>query len=745
MLIVSMAIDIWCDDATRLLRAHLITMKYVDSTVARLRKLVDVLGHTIIWCGTEDDTHVIVHSILNGNKYGHRIDLVNEYDLLPANKVVRNGESDEPLTTVSFVPTNTDFFAPLRKAAALGVNAGASCEAGSARPANISPGCVCGYDIELNMVSENKGEFPLPDVSILSCALWCTCGYKAFLTSMNMHGNDIIGSLDSCDIVSRTIELVAKHSPQWLVGWNNFAFDNTCLHYHAREPYKSMFKQMKTGNASTVDYGYILNIEGVYNADPYCYFQRSAGHNYDDMSLAGVAQTENVTNKKDMPDLSGGGNPYTIMDYNMTDSEAAALIWVKTGMSEEIFNLAVCSCAPVYDCVRYMTGAIWGMALSSESIYEGKIMDWSKTTREVKYAGGLVLDPILGVHDDVIIVDFSSMYPTIMIDGRISAELVTVVEGSDKDYGEVDWDDRYIYVYLGTHTGIFPRDLEGIQSRVLSKMTKIRGIYKKSNPPYAMALKITSNSGYGAMGYPNSPMYAPICSASTTAIGRFMLRLAVDCFKETGLRVLYGDTDSCMIASTDVTTALYGGDVHKHYETADIELKKRIANTPFTSMNMSFESFHPRIMFLGKKKYAKLNTDGTVMYKGVSVVRSDTLGIAKHCFTTVSNILLKSETMDISRELIAKYICHVVECVQAGVLKPWDVSKVKKQDGRKCYVYHDAKGEEKAVPIDMATNTVPNYSVARVLGAFRSELIRVCGACGLGDPEDIVRNSNVFM
>jgi hypothetical protein len=70
---------------------------------------------------------------------------------------------------------------------------------------------------------------------------------------------------------------------------------------------------------------------------------------------------------------------------------------------------------------------------------------------------------------------------------------------------------------------------------------------------------------------------------------------------------------------------------------------------------------------------------------------------------------------------------------------------VRKQDGRKCYFYHDVNGNEKAVPIDMAVNKVTNYSTAKVLTAFSDELVRICSACGLGSPEDIILTSNVFI
>lgn len=720
-------------------------MKRIDTTVQRLRRLVQKSGHTIVWCGTDEDGHVLVDTVLGPRRYNYRIDLQTEYDGLPTDDVVRNGEAEVPGSVVAFVPTNVDFFAPLRKASALGVNAGGDCEPGSGKPAATYIGCVCGYDIELNMTYQNKGEFPLPDVSILSCALWCTCGYTAFLTSMDMVGPNIIGSLESCDIVSHTIDLVEQHKPQWLVGWNNFAFDNLCMHFHANEPYKSMFKQVKTGNASTVDYGYIINIDGVYNADPFCYFQRSPGHNFDDISLAGVGSALKLTAKLDMPDLTNSGNPEVIMDYNMTDSKVAAQIWVKKKMSAEILNLAVCSCAPVYDCVRYMTGAIWGMAVSSEAISMGRIMDWSKANREVEYGGGMVLDPVLGVHDNVIIVDFSSMYPTIMIDGRISAESVTVLDECDKEYGDVDWNDDEIHVSLGTCTAIFPRSGRSVQGGVVEKMVSTRSRYKKSNPPYANALKVTANSGYGSMGYINSPMYSPACSASVTTIGRWFLRMASEVFERCGLKVLYGDTDSCMIGGTDVTHRDYDGNVLSHYEAAGEVLRRSIQATPFKSMDMSFESYHPRIMFLGKKKYCKLNENGSITYKGVSVVRSDTLGISKHCFTTVSSILLSEVDQRVIRDKIAEYVCRVIEVSQRSGFTAWDVSKVRKIDGRKCYVYTNSAGKEDSVPIDMAVNTVTNYSTSAVLKTFRTEMLSMCKACGLGTLDDIMLRSSVFI
>lgn len=221
--------------------------------------------------------------------------------------------------------------------------------------------------------------------------------------------------------------------------------------------------------------------------------------------------------------------------------------------------------------------------------------------------------------------------------------------------------------------------------------------------------------------------------------------MASEVFERCGLKVLYGDTDSCMIGGTEVTRLVYNGDVRAHYEVAGEMLRRSIQATPFKSMDMSFESYHPRIMFLGKKKYCKLNEDGRVTYKGVSVVRSDTLGISKHCFTTVSSILLFNSDTNVIRDRIAEYISRVLEVAYCSAFTAWDVSKVRKVDGRKCYVYTNSRNEEKSVPIDMAVNTVTDYSTSAVLRVFRKEMLGMCKACGLGDLEDIMLKSNTFI
>lgn len=715
-------------------------------TVLQLHDIISK-GAVIRWCGAINEDELLVELTHAGKSWTYQVNVDAELESIGHNGVIRNGEADEPLQVVGPIPPNADFFAVLRKASVLGINIGGTCNSGSGQMYNNVDGCVCGYDIELDLRGQEKGGFPLPSVPVLSCALWCSCGWRVFITVMDCNLDNTIANCTQQSLVSATVSCIREHKPLWLVGWNCYSFDNTCLAFHADDELVSIFKRVKVGSAGDVDYGYIMNIEGVYNVDAFSYLQRNPGHSskLPDLSLYGVAKARGTTLKTEMPDLYAVSSPPEIYEYNMNDSAIAAEIWMKMKLHTEIPSLALCACAPVYDCIRYMTGAMAACALSSDAVDADMVIDWSRCERELKYEGGKVVEPIRGVHRDVVVCDFSSMYPTIMVDARISPEVVEILEATGRKYGSVWYDNDKVYVELDDHVASFPRNADTVQRRGLIKMTVTRNAHKKSNPTYAGALKVTSNSAYGAMGYVNSPMYSPSCSSSVTAIGRWLLNFAIQVFAELGLNVIYGDTDSVFVAATDVTRDQYNGSVTDHAQACLDELHRRLAKTPFTGMKMALESTHDRVLLVDKKNYCKTDGKGGISYKGLSVVRRDKLGLSKIGCRAICEALLLSSTIEEGIEKVAGIICNIVSRAAAGMLSAMEVSKVAKRDQKRCYVYNDRNGEERAVPIDMAANHTPEYDVKYVLSSVKKEIERISVPCGLGSVFDIVTKSHVFI
>lgn len=697
-------------------------------------------GFTIRWCGMLKGSEILVQISRNGNSSLLRIDVNNVFDSWSAVGTIRNGEATSPYTDVGYAPSNVDSFGLLRKATVLGINTSGDCYTGCAKQYQLVEGCTCGYDIELDLRNQERGGFPLPSVPILSVALWCNCGYKYFISTLDISREFCVTVSSQSELVSVLIREVSNHQPLWLVGWNCYSFDNTCLLYQADETHANFFRRVKIGSASTVDYGYILDIPGVYNVDPFGYMQRSPAYikGYSDLSLHGVASRLKTKLKTEMPDLYTVSSPVEIMEYNMNDSAVAAEIWVKTGLVILIPCLAVLSCSHVYDCIRHMTSVMARCPLTTEAMSLGMMIDWSPCSTVLQYQGGKVLEPLRGVHSSVAVCDYSSMYPTIMIDGRISPETLVVQNANDRPYGDVWWNDEHIYVRLDDRIARFPRSGDSVQRSILMKMNAVRSQNRKANPIYADALKVASNSMYGAIGYQNSPMYSPSCSSSVTAIGRWCLDLACRVFEDNGMKVIYGDTDSCFVKATRETAKRYNGNLTDHVDRCLAILKLKLSRTPFSGMTMCLESTHDRVLLVEKKKYCTTAENGNVKYKGMSIVRRDTLGICKKaCEVSCRAVLYKASLREASDE-IARFISHTVSAAINGTLSHSDVSKVVKRNQKRCYVYIGSNGEEREVPIEMSANTVPDYSTKRVLESLRSEILRVTVPCGLGTLSDIM-------
>jgi DNA polymerase elongation subunit (family B) len=269
-------------------------------------------------------------------------------------------------------------------------------------------------------------------------------------------------------------------------------------------------------------------------------------------------------------------------------------------------------------------------------------------------------------------------------------------------------------------------------------LVRLRNENRKKNPNYAGTLKIVSNSIYGSIGYENSPMYSPLCSSSVTAIGRWCLALACTTFTENGLDVVYGDTDSCFVRATETTRDTFRGDVMEHAKASLKKLHSILGSTPLKGMSMAIEDHHRSVLLIDKKMYCTLSMDGKIRFKGMSVVRRDSLGICKRTCTVVCKYILESTDIERCKRQISDYICKVIYDSVNNMLSYSDVSKVAKRDQKRCYVYKDKNNKEQYEPVDTSKNVVENYSVVYVLSSLNSSISKILGPCGLGTLYEIV-------
>ena len=228
---------------------------------------------------------------------------------------------------------------------------------------------------------------------------------------------------------------------------------------------------------------------------------------------------------------------------------------------------------------------------------KGYLIPWKKNMPEdwktamkllVSDRGGLILDPVVGLHEDVIELDFASLYPNIMLRYNISPE--TMLCNCCKYYPKV------VVPQLGYHIcsnrlGLLPEVLKPILLRRFCFKARSRNkkydqtLYKELQKAWKWVLLVC----FGYTGYRNARYGRIECYESITAFSRDILLTAVETVEEAGYSVLHGIIDSLWIkpcSSTCISPALLSRKISKR-----------------TGVRMDVEGHYRWIVFLPSKNY----------------------------------------------------------------------------------------------------------------------------------------------
>jgi len=248
--------------------------------------------------------------------------------------------------------------------------------------------------------------------------------------------------------------------------------------------------------------------------------------------------------------------------------------------------------------------------------------------------GGFVMDSKPGLYDSVVVLDYKSLYPSIirtflvdpvgLVEGEAAEDPASVVEGVN-----------------GT---VFSREKHCLPE-ITTRMWKQRDAAKRArNEPLSQALKLLMNSFCGVLGATECRFFNPRLISSVTLRGHQMMKQTRELVEAEGYDVIYGDTDSIFIW------------LKKEYKNADaLEIGQQLANKINAwwhamlkdkhglecHLEIEFDThfqkfFMPTIRGteLGsKKRYAGLtiNAKGEeeVIYRGLEVARSDWTPLAQ--------------------------------------------------------------------------------------------------------------------
>lgn len=237
--------------------------------------------------------------------------------------------------------------------------------------------------------------------------------------------------------------------------------------------------------------------------------------------------------------------------------------------------------------------------------------------------GGLVYQPLTGLHRNVAEIDFVSMYPSIMVAFNISPE--TVGRG-DEDTVRVP---GLALTVAQTQDGLVPQALRPL----LAKRVAIKGMLARMNrrdcryaplQAQAAALKWLLVVCFGYLGYRNARFGRIEGHEAVTAYGREALLRAKETAEVRGYRVLHMYVDGLWVQRIDETERPL-----THDELTDL----LAAVTAATGLPIALEGIYNWIAFLPSRQDARVPvanryfgafTDGSLKLRGIAARRHDT-------------------------------------------------------------------------------------------------------------------------
>lgn len=264
--------------------------------------------------------------------------------------------------------------------------------------------------------------------------------------------------------------------------------------------------------------------------------------------------------------------------------------------------------------------------ISTRPIIEGK-----------KYRGAIVVDPVPGVHFNVIVLDFASLYPSILKEWNLSYETVRCVH--EECRGNI--------VPETTHW--ICRKKKGIQSELIGCLRDIRvRIYKPLSSDKALpdlqrrwygvvqrALKVFLNAAYGVFGFEGFPLYCPPVAESTTAIARYIFLQTIDKAKSLNIEIIYGDTDSLFLKARDEEAIDEMVNWARKNLRLDLEIDKKYRYIVFS---------------MRKKNYLGLTDKGVIDVKGLTGKKKHIPKFIKEAFDEMVKVLLEVKDEENLRE-----------------------------------------------------------------------------------------------
>ncbi len=559
------------------------------------------------------------------------------------------------------------------------------------------------FDIECLPIN---GAMPTPETSpIVLISLAFAPDFKSKKTLVLVGKNvSMDGEVEACGneeaMLRRFFEIVREYDPDILVGYNSNSFDIPYI----VERIKALNKKgaridplmgrdgkpvyyKKFGNTTRV------SVMGRITVDVLPLLRRE--FSLKQYTLRNAAKELLGAEKLDIPFLEmeaywkdNGEKLAKFIEYARRDSELALLFLLKLRLIDKYIALARVSGTLLQDILDGGQTQMVENLILREYKKNDRVLP-SRPTGEMsderfdegeELAGAEVLTPKKGLLENIVILDYKSLYPTIMMAHNLC--YTTEVVGERRD-DVVIAPSGGVFVSQKVAKGIVPAILEELLNRRQATREKMKSANEEEYrvlDATQLALKILLNSFYGYSGYARARLYSLTLASAVTSFGRENIlrtkKLIEDDIKEIilkggmafkqenakdgkriGLSVVYGDTDSVFVHLLDKEITF------DEAQLVGNTIASTVTDSLVKPMELVFDSFAKRAIFLAKKRYALLILEKTaqgmrekIKVKGMETVRRDWCDLTTKTVEKVLELVLKEGKVDEAIELVRNTI-----------------------------------------------------------------------------------------
>ena len=473
------------------------------------------------------------------------------------------------------------------------------------------------------------------------CISYCLKNSEGYLFEETLHGEEE-------DILKRFVKAVSDHDPDIITGYNIDGYDLPLLKERA-EVYGLELKIGRDGSEMEQKFQRFWKVQGRVVADAWWNVKREVRPRQESLNAVAkelLGREKHDVNPKKM-DEEWASDPKKVMDYCLEDAKLALEILEHIMVIQKYQHIGSVSKLPLDDVINGMTSNMIDslMIRLADSRGIGVPMT-NRRKRTGHIEGGYVhsLDP--GLYEWVCVLDFKSMYPSIIIDRNLC--FTTMSED-----GEIETPHGVKFSSPEQKKGLLPDLLLNLMTNRDSAKKLQAAAQTETEEQYYRrvqeAIKILMNSVYGVFASYFYRFTNLDIGASITAYAREYVKEILKDLENEGLDVIYGDTDSVFFRSPHTNleeTIDFGQKIAERYSVGAKQLE-------FEKILQPFFSHGVKKRYVGKQIWPK---EG-MLIRGYETRRTDSFPVQVWALKDVFAKLMDldvDDALETARDWVAK-------------------------------------------------------------------------------------------